>query len=164
MQTKDLLILANQQAYALTMPLLEDLRTAPLVPPMPGGNHAHWVLGHLLVSEGNFLTMMRGGEHPFATLQTQFGGKSTPDATGASYRSFDELLAELKTQHQAIMSFLETLTEADLDRSSSSCPPGFEGFFGTWRHVLLMRPMHWMTHRGQLADSRRAAGREPLIA
>lgn len=164
MQTKELLAMANQQAYALTMPLLEDLRTAPLVAPTPGGNHAHWVLGHLLVSEGNFLTMMRGGEHPFAALQSQFGGKSVPDATGASYRSFDELLSELKAQQQAVMSMLETLTEEELDQPSRNCPPGFEAFFGTWRQVLLMRPMHWMTHRGQLADARKAAGREPLFA
>ena len=164
MQTRDLLVMANQHAFALTMPLLEDLRTASLVPPTTGGNHAHWVLGHLLVSEGNFRTMMRGGEHPYAALQTQFGGKSTPDATGAGYRTYDELLAELNTEHQAMMTWLESLTEADLDQTSAQCPPGFEDFFGTWRQVLLMRPMHWMTHRGQLADSRKAAGREPLIA
>lgn len=164
MQTKELLVMANQQAYVLTMSLLEDLRTAPLMPPTPGGNHAHWVLGHLLVSEGNFLTMMRGGDHPFAALQSQFGGKSTPDAAGTGYCNYDVLLTELKAQHQAVMTFLETLTEADLDQSSNNCPPGFEGFFGTWRQVLLMRPMHWMIHRGQLADCRRAAGREPLLA
>lgn len=164
MQTKELLLMANQQAYALTMPLLEDLRTAPLVPPTPGGNHAHWVLGHLLVSEGNFLTMMRGGEHSFAAIQSQFGGRSQPEATGDGYRDYDDLLAELKAQHQAVMALLETLTEVDLDQSSSNCPPGFDAFFGTWRQVLLMRPMHWMIHRGQLADCRRAAGREPLMA
>lgn len=164
MQTKELLVLANQQAYMLTMPLLEDLRTASLVPPMPGGNHAHWVLGHLLVSEGNFTSMMRGGENAFATLQTQFGGKSVPDARGAGYRSYDDMLGELQAQHQAMMSLIESLDEADLDQPSQNCPPGFEAFFGTWRQVLLMRAMHWMTHRGQLADCRRTAGRAPIMA
>ena len=164
MQSKELLLMANQQTYALTMPLMEDMRTAPLVPPAPGGNHAHWVIGHLLFSEGRFESIRRGCVNPFENLQPQFGGQSTPDPAGSSYRPYEELLAELQAQQQSVMTILESLTEADLDRRSDSCPPGFEAFFGTWRQVLLMRPMHWMIHRGQLADCRRAAGREPLLA
>ena len=72
MQSKDLLLTANQHAHTLTMPLMEDLRTAPLVPPSPGGNHAHWVVGHLLFSEGRFQQIMDGGENQFEDLQSCF--------------------------------------------------------------------------------------------
>ena len=164
MQSKELLVMANRHACALTMPLIEDMRTAPLVPPAPGGNHAHWVVGHLLFSEGRFESIRRGCENPFEILQPQFGGQSIPNMSGSGYRPYEELLAELQAQQQSLMTMLESLTEADLDQPSIGCPPGFEAFFGTWRQVLLMRPMHWMIHRGQLADCRRAAGREPLLA
>ncbi|MBL8818420.1 MAG: DinB family protein [Planctomyces sp.] len=164
MQSKELLIMANQHAYTLTMPLTEDLRTASLVPPTPGGNHAHWVVGHLLFSEGRFQQIMKGGENPFEELQSYFRGQSTPRSDGSGYRAYGDLLSSLQSQHQTVISLLQTLTEDELDRPSQGCPPGFEPFFGTWRHVFLMRSMHWMIHRGQLADCRRAAGREPLLA
>ena len=164
MQSKDLLLTANQHAHTLTMPLMEDLRTAPLIPPTPGGNHAHWVVGHLLFSEGRFRQIMDGGENQFEDLQSCFGGQSNPSSDGSGYPSYSDLLSALQLQHQKVIALLETLTENDLDQPCRGCPPGFEPFFGTWRHVFLMRSMHWMIHRGQLADCRRAAGREPLLA
>lgn len=164
MHSKDLLLTANQHAHTLTMPLMEDLRTAPLIPPAPGGNHAHWVVGHLLFSEGRFQQIMNGGDNQFENLQSCFGGQSIPRSDGSSYQPYGDLLSALQLQHQAAMAVLETLTENDLDQPCQSCPSGFEPFFGTWRHVFLMRSMHWMIHRGQLADCRRAAGREPLLA
>lgn len=164
MQSKDLLMLANQHAHTLTMPLMEDLRTAQLVPPTPGGNHAHWVVGHLLFSEGRFQQIMQGGENQYEDLQSSFGGQSVPRSDGSGYQSYGDLLTALQRQHEAVVALLETLTEDELDRPSQGCPPGYESFFGTWRHVFLMRSMHWMIHRGQLADCRRAAGREPMLA
>ncbi len=53
--------------------------------------------------------------------------------------------------------------ESTLDQVIAGMPPQFELYFGTWRHMFLMRAMHWMHHRGQLADCRRAAGRPPLM-
>lgn len=164
MQSRELLLTANQHAHSLTMPLMEDLRTAPLVPPTPGGNHAHWVVGHLLFSEGRFRQIMHGGDNQFEDLQSFFGGQSTPRADGGGCQSYGEMLSALQLQHQAVIASLEAMTEDELDQPSQGCPPGFEPFFGTWRHVFLMRSMHWMIHRGQLADCRRAAGREPLLA
>lgn len=164
MQSGELLLTANQHAHTLTMPLMEDLRTAPLMPPTPGGNHAHWIVGHLLFSEGRFQQIMNGGENQFAALESDFGGQSIPKSDGRGYQSFQDLLNALKLQHQAAISVLQSLTESDLDRRCQDCPPGFEPFFGTVRHVFLMRSMHWMIHRGQLADCRRAAGREPMLA
>ena len=143
---------------------MEDLRTAPLVPPAPGGNHAHWVVGHLLFSEGRFRQIMQGGDNQFEDLQSFFGGQSTPRSDGGGYQSYGELLSALQLQHQAAIASLEAMTEDELDQPSQGCPLGFEPFFGTWRHVFLMRSMHWMIHRGQLADCRRAAGREPMLA
>lgn len=165
MQTKDLLVTALRQSYGLVMPLLEDLKSAPHVAPTPkGGNHAHWTVGHLVVSEGQFRAMMRGIPNPVQELKPLFGGGSTPNPVGNDYPDYEDLLAKLVSLRQETMSWLESLDESDLVQASKVVPPGFEPFFGTWRSCLLMQAMHWMNHRGQLADCRHAAGRERMMA
>ena len=164
MQTKELLSVANRQCFMLVMPLLEDLATAPHVPATAkGGNHSHWVLGHLVVSEGQFRSMMDGTPNPNEALKPLFGGGSQPDADGTSYPPYQELLDRLKSLHEATLARLDGMSESDLDLPSRAVPPGFEPYFGTWRQVFLMRAMHWMNHRGQLADCRHSAGRHPLM-
>jgi len=164
MQSKDLLLMANRQCATLVLPLLEDLKSAPLVSPVAkGGNHAHWIAGHLLVSEAQFRSLMDGSPNSRESLKPLFGGGSQPVASGEGYPPYEELLGELKSSHQKTLAWLEGLSEADLDQRSKGVQPKFEDFFGTWRQVLLVRAMHWMNHRGQLADCRRAAGRAPLM-
>lgn len=164
MQSQPLLVAANTHCQALVAPLLEDLRSAPLVAATPGGNHAHWIAGHLLCSEGMFRAMMEGGTSSQAHLEPLFGGGTTPAVDGAGYPSYGEIVTELGRRHQETLAWLGTMGEEELDRASLAVPPGFEPFFGTWRQCLLMRALHWMNHRGQLADCRRAAGRPPLMA
>lgn len=165
MQSQEILLIANQQCAMMVLPMLKDLRTASLVSPTPhAGNHAHWVLGHLVLSEGQFRSTMDGSPNPFEELRSLFGAKTTPSSNGEGYPSYDELLNKLKVAHEMTLDWISGMTENDLDQISVGVPPGFEMFFGTWRQVLLMRAMHWMNHRGQLADCRRAAGRPALMA
>lgn len=165
MQSKEILILANRQCAAMTIPLLEDLSTAPLTAPaLDSGNHAHWILGHLLLSEYGIRHAMTGVPNPRESLKPIFGGGSKPDPEGKGYPAYGELVAELKTQHEATLAYLEGLTEADLDQPSKVPPrPGFEAFFGTVRALAMTMALHWMNHRGQLANCRSAAGRPPLM-
>jgi uncharacterized damage-inducible protein DinB len=163
-QSKSILILANRQCAGLVFPLLEDLRTASLVSPSAGsGNHAHWLLGHLVFSEGRYREMMQRIPNPCQSLQNMFGGGSQPDPEGAEYPQYEELLSRLRSMDEEFMAWLECTTEEELDQAIAGVPPQFELYFGTWRHMFLMRAMHWMHHRGQLADCRRAAGRPPLM-
>ena len=83
MQSKDLLLVGSRQAYSLLLPLLEDLRDAPLVTPSPdGGNHAHWALGHLSVTEGQFRRITVGKDNPLESIKPLFGPGSKPSPTG----------------------------------------------------------------------------------
>lgn len=165
MNSKDLLVQGLQLSYGMVLPLLEDLKSAPLVTPgSQGGNHAHWILGHLANSEGRFRTIMRGVPNPVDAWQTLFGGGTQPDPLASGYPSYDELLLKLVALRQETLEWVETLTEGDLDHPSQVVPPGFEPMFGTWGKCLLMLSLHWMNHRGQLADCRRAAGRAKLMA
>jgi len=165
MQSRELLKSGLEQSYMLVMPLLEDLKTASLVPATAkGGNHAHWILGHLVCSEGQFRSMMRGVDNPVEHLRPLFAGGSTVDPEAKGYPSYAELLGQLVKLRAETMEWFGGLEENDLDTASKIVPPGFEPFFGTWRSCLLMQAMHWMNHRGQLADCRRSAGREKLMA
>ncbi len=164
MQSKSVLILANRQAAGLVFPLLDDLQSAALVSPTVGtGNHAHWLLGHLVFSEGRYREMMQGIENPCQSLHDKFGGGSQPDPNAAEYPSYEELLSRLRSMDEEFMAWLESTSEEELDQAIAGVTPQFELYFGTWRHMFLMRAMHWMNHRGQLADCRRAAGRPPLM-
>ncbi len=51
--------------------------------------------------------------------------------------------------------------EEGLDSSPAAIPPGFENEMFTMGHTLLVIALHEMFHVGQLADARRASGREP---
>lgn len=164
MQSKSILILANRQCAGLVFPLLDDLQSAPLVSPITGsGNHAHWLLGHLVFSEGRYREMMQGIANPCQSLHDKFGGGSQPDPAAVDYPQYDELLMQLRSMNDEFMRWLEATSEDELDQLIEGIPPQFELYFGTWRHMFLMRAMHWMNHRGQLADCRRAAGRPPLM-
>jgi hypothetical protein len=163
-QSKDLLLIANRQAAAVVFPALEDLKSAPLVSPLPHcPNHAHWILGHLIFSEGRYREMTLGIANPCQSFQAQFGGGSKPCPDAKGYPKYEDLLAQLKSMQDDFLAWVDGLTETDLDQLIKDVPPQFQLLFGTWRNALMLRAIHWMQHYGQLTDNRRAAGRPPLI-
>lgn len=165
MQSKDVLLQLNQIAPALTLPLLDDLASVPLQTTVASNGHnAHWLLGHILLSEAQARFMADGTPITNPLFAPLFGGGTQPDPSGTNYPPYDELLTQLKLSHVQTITWIEGLSESELDQTSQHVPPGFEQIFGTWRQVIAMRPLHWMNHRGQLADCRRAAGRKPLMA
>lgn len=72
MQSKSVLVLANRQFTGLVFPVAGT------------GNHAHWLLGHLVFSEVRYREMTEGIVNPCESIQDKFGGGSQPDpnATG----------------------------------------------------------------------------------
>lgn len=165
MESKQLLLAALQGSYGMTLPLLEDLKSAPTAPPTPkGGNHAHWILGHLVIAEGNFRWIMFGEPNPAEDLATLFGRGSTPDPTASGYPPYEALMSRLVRLREETLTRLNGLNESDLDQKSVHCPEGFEAFFGDLRTCHMTMALHWMMHRGQLADSRHGLGREPMMA
>ena len=63
------------------MGLAMDMKDEPLAMPTPdGGNHALWCLGHLAYSEGNLLSLARGGDNALADWEGMFKQGTQPSA------------------------------------------------------------------------------------
>jgi len=138
---------------------VEDMREHAVVFPTPeGGAHTLWVLGHLAYVEGLVVREFILDEpNPLAAWKGVFDGDET-SGDPARFPPFDEALARCREMRRATLSLLDGYTEGDLDAPSARAPEGFDDIFGTRRRCLQFVADHWLMHRGQLADARRAAG------
>ncbi|HTQ38084.1 MAG TPA: DinB family protein [Pirellulales bacterium] len=144
--------------------LIDDMKDAPLTFPTPrGGNHPLWVLGHMAHTEGEVIQhMMLGNANPVAHWGELFGMKSEPTADASRYPAFDEIREKFLELRGQTMKLLDSMSDADLDQPPKACPPQVKDFLNTYAQCFLVVIYNTMTHRGQVADARRAAGRKPL--
>ena len=166
MQSKELLKIAINTAYGITLPLLEDMADTPMTfPTANGGNHPTWIVGHLAYSTGGVIWgVMQGKENPLAEWKDLFAGGTEPQGDAEKYPPYDQLLAKFQEMHNETLELLESMSEEDLDQPSKQCPEGREGFFGTYRQCFLAMAIHLSNHRGQISDCRRSLERKPLLA
>lgn len=155
--------LESSKGWALG--LLNDIKDAPMTQPTPnGGNHPIWILGHLIHSESNLLDcFILGRSNRFAEWDALFGMGSTPSTDPSQYPSMDELFAKFEQMRGATLAHLATLSDDDLDKPTHA-PKEFEAYFGTVGACFSAMANHVSFHNGQIADARRAAGREMLMA
>jgi hypothetical protein len=146
------------------MGLITDMRDSPLTAPTPnGGNHPLWCLGHLIYSEGSLVhELARGEPNPCAAWKDLFDSGTQPTADAAKYPSMDELLAKFEEVRGKTLAYVDSLTDADLDKPSKA-EGEMAAFFGTIGQCLIAASLHFTYHGGQVADARRAAGRPPLM-
>lgn len=165
MDSRELLRISLQMSGDLLLPLLQDMQDAPMTPPTPnGGNHPTWIAGHMAFAEGNlFLHTMRGEPNPLDEWKSILDGGTQPSDDPSIYPSMDESISRFQELREQTMALLGSLSEEDLDQPSVNCPEERKAFFGTWRQCFLAAVLHGMMHRGQVADCRRALGREPLM-
>ena len=105
---------------------------------------------------------MRGMTVP--ELESEFAMGTTPTSAASQYSfSMDELLGKFEEIRSATLAHLHTLNEADLDQRSHA-PEEFGPPFATVGACFAAMSTHMSFHAGQVADARRAAGRDPLMA
>lgn len=142
----------------------EDMRDAPLTQPTSeGGNHPHWLLGHLALAEGGIRGMVTGEPNPDEDLKDLFGQGTEPKSDGAGYPAYDDLLERYKVTRAQTFDLLEKLSDEELDQPPKACPSEMQEWFPTVADALMLVGLHQEFHMGQLADARRAAGRKPLF-
>jgi hypothetical protein len=163
MQSIDLIRDNLKKSMDRVLARVEEMREHCVVFPTPrGGGHTLWVLGHLAYIEALVIRgFMLAEPNPLAEWEEIFDGTDTSGDLGR-YPPFDEVLGKCREMREWTLTFLDSLTEDDLDRSSANTPKGYEDVFGTYRLCLQHVADHWYMHRGQLADARRAAGLERM--
>ena len=154
--------LENSKGWA--MGLIGDMQDAPTTQPTSkGGNHPLWVLGHVTRAESDLLDgFILGQPNRFPELELCSMG-NTPSMNESDYPSMEELMGKFEEIRGATLAHLETLTDEDLDKKSHA-PEEFGAFFGTVGACFAAMSTHVAFHAGQVADARRAAGRDPLMA
>ncbi len=157
---------ALQLSYNWSRMLAEDLRDAAMTAPTPrGGNHPTWVVGHAVHARAGLLGMITGeSSELFKTWDAKLGGGSQPVDDAAAYPGYDKLLSMWEQMHRKTLEALDRLSDADLDQAPADVPPELKGDpdFASVGRLFLFIALHEMSHRGQLADARRAAGRGTL--
>jgi hypothetical protein len=127
----------------------------------PGEWTARQVLCHLLFEPGwNLVDTLKTFSHanfPVIEIKPGMADTSGPRAT----MSLRQFLDALDGQRTSVFAYLDTLSEADLQRKSRI--PLFKEFMGTDEipvPVLVgaLFDYHWNDHAGQLAKIRKAAG------
>ncbi len=163
MHAKDAIITALTLSYNWNRMLAEDLRDNPLAfPTSNGGNHATWVVGHAIAARSALLSFITGEPNELAAWEKTLGGGSQPVSDASVYPSYLDLLERFEREHQRTLDTLERYSEASLDQKPAGLPPELseDPDFRTVGHVFMFIGLHEMSHRGQLADCRRALGRE----
>lgn len=132
-----------------------------LVRPLPEMNHIAWQLGHLIGSERNIVEMIKPGSCP--PLPDDFNeghGRKTYDVDDPSKFYTKSRYQELwKTQREATLAVLQSLTEEDLDRTDDKFP----AMAPSVGRLMGMCGTHPLMHAGQFVAVRRKLGKPVTI-
>ena len=160
MDSKDLILANLKLTQEMILGLADDMSEHCLTFPTPnGGNHAMWVLGHLAFGEGTLIHAWALDQpNPCADLQEVFGNAVQPVADPRAYPEFAEVKEKCRVLRDQSIDVLQGLQESDLDRTTPGVPDEYRQHMPTVRDCFNMTGLHWLEHKGQLADARRAAG------
>jgi uncharacterized damage-inducible protein DinB len=159
MHTKDAIKFALTVSNGAVLSVIDEMSGAATTFPTPnGGCHPLWVLGHLTLVEGSIPAILFGDKNPAAEWQQYFGENSQPVADANAYPSFTEVREKYIQLREQNLKLLESLSEADLDKSTKAPPKGLEREFASYGQSFLVLALHQTMHRGNVTDARRAAG------
>jgi len=151
-----------EQAMFNSLAKIDDI---PMTfPTAEGGCHPVLVLGHLAFVEGLAYEMLAGGENVAAEWASLLAPDSIPTDEVGKYPPIEKVRARYLHLRQMNLQFLDSLSDADLDKPTPWQPKGVEEHFATYGKALLTLALHQMAHRGQITDAVRSAGRAVPIA
>jgi DinB family protein len=163
MQTRDAIKFALTVSNGAVLSVIDEMSGAATTFPTPnGGCHPLWVLGHLTLVEGMIPEILFGERNPVAEWQPYFGENSEPLANAGAYPPFAEVREKYRQLRERNLKLLESLSEADLDRTAKAPPKGREKEFATYGQSFLVLALHQAMHRGNVTDARRAEVRTAL--
>ncbi len=164
MNTIEFITQQLKASEGMAMTLLNDMRDLPLAQPSQnGGNHALWILGHIVFSESTLLDgFIHGKPNRFPEWQLLFGIGSTPLQDADDYPTFDAITGRFNEVRNATLNYIAALADADLD-TPSQAPAELVDYFPTVGRCLGSIVSHAFFHAGQVAVVRNAVNRPPLM-
>jgi hypothetical protein len=164
MNSTEFIRMSLERSTQATLGLLEDMKDAPLTFPTPnGGNHPLWVAGHLAWGDGEIIQhVMLGRPNPLESWKELFGNASEPVSDARVYPPYFDTIEAFKRLRGETLEILGTLSDADLDLPSQGCPAEYQKHLGVYAQCFMIALFNTLTHRGQVADARRAAGRKRM--
>ncbi len=166
MHTIDYIRMSMTASKEMSLVLIHDLKDEPLAQPtINGGNHAIWILGHLAYIESVMIHQMIQGKDTctLAHHKETFDAEGDPSTDPSIYPSFDQLFKDYDTARTETYAYLDSISEADLQRPALGCPEEWKPHFGTVAQCLDFIAHHPSLHFGQLADIRKSLGRQRIF-
>ncbi len=158
MQKKEMIQFALGVSDSAVMSAIDKASgTATTFPTANGGCHPLWVLGHLTWVEGLVRPVLYGEENPVAKWAPLFAQETVPQSDAGAYPPFAEIREKYSELRERNLALLQSLSEADLDRSTKAPPAGREKEFATYGQTFLVLALHQTMHRGHVTDALRTA-------
>ncbi len=127
----------------------------------PEANHAMWCAGHLALTDDWFVSTLAPDKAIDTTeAQKLFGSGTKPVNDAAIYPSPKEVRKRLDEGRARLLSVLDGLSEADLDKPT---PEGTPEFLPTVESVFKLATFHEGLHAGQATIAHRGLGRPPIM-
>jgi hypothetical protein len=164
MNAKDAILRVYGTADSVLNRYISDLTDADLlVRPGPGQNHIAWQLGHLIGAERYFVELMKPGTSPPLPegFEQVYGRDeaSTASEDPKRFLSKGTYLGLYKTQREATLRYLNSLSESDLDAPG---PERTRQMAPTVGSVLVLIGTHVLMHTGQWVSVRRKL-KKPIV-
>lgn len=124
--------------------------------PIPGANHALWILGHLACTDEFFLNKVGG--KPFNRFEKWNGiffMKSTPTPNVSDYPPVSEVKQVLDENRQRLLQWVDSMKEAD---ALLALPEDLKTFAPNRAALLSTMAWHEGLHAGQLTVIRKSLG------
>ena len=130
--------------------------------PVPGGNHALWIIGHLAVCDDMMRSMAGGGSSKASEEWTAlFKDGSQPQPEASAYPPIAEVKAALEEWRQDLLDWFDSMDDAAL---LEPLDDEWKEFAPTRAALIASIAAHEAMHVGQLTVVRKSLSMKPVMA
>lgn len=124
-------------------------------------NHALWCAGHIALADNLGISLVAPDKADLPDrYESMFGRGSNPVSDTSKYPDPKEVLAYMKERREVLLSILDGLSDADLDRATPDDAPDF---LPTVRSVFTLLSWHEGLHAGQASIAHRGLNKPSVL-
>ena len=155
------LLLQYEIPCRMVSALAEDFTEEEATRPVGDLKPLVWYLGHIATTDNYFLTLYAGEETALSAEYLKRFGKGSDGAADFGDASKAEMLELLATLRGKVRDFVATLEPEDFAREPAT--EVHHPLFKSCGAALALVVSHAAYHAGQIANLRRAMGKDPLF-